>query len=284
MLQAVKGVRELSSRYDAYFVDLWGVLFDGTRIFPQAAACLARLREEGKVVIVLSNAPRRAHSVQEQIRDAGLPPELYSGVMTSGEATWRLLHDDVGGKLPPPYYYLGPKGGRHQDDLLVGIETTENLEDAGSVLLAGARGDGWGTDFPAGVLERAAERGLKMLCANPDLEVMRGGVREKCSGATAYEYEQLGGTVYYIGKPHPEIYELCFAELKKIAGRDTPKEKILAVGDGLKTDILGANQASIDSLFVASGIHSESLEVNRMETLCQSLGAMPDYLIPALIW
>lgn len=279
------GVEEIAPRYDALICDVWGVIYNGERAIEVAADCLREWRARGKYVVLLSNAPRRSGSMAEQLGLNGLDSSYYDDLVTSGEATWRLLHGEGGGaQLEAPIYYIGPEGSGLREEFLVGIETTESIEEAGSLLIAGARGDYWNTQIGDGLLERAAARGLTALCSNPDLRVRRGNRIEPCAGMTAGEYEALGGRVLYVGKPHRPVYEICLRILSEHGcGR------ALAVGDGLPTDIRGAQELGMDSIFVASGVYDISLErrdesAEILSRLMREHGVNPTWWLPELSW
>ncbi|MEX1306326.1 MAG: TIGR01459 family HAD-type hydrolase [Rhodovibrionaceae bacterium] len=253
------GLAALASRYDGFICDLWGVLHDGVTAFPEAIACLQHLRTAGKKVAILSNAPRRAAEVRDSAARLGIRPELHNGVVSSGEAAWQHLKhrpDAFYKSLGRSCVHIGPERDHGMRDGL-DLEFVAAAGEADFLLNTGAH---LAKDTPeayAELLEDGAARGLPMVCANPDLEVIRGGKREICAGALAQRYEELGGEVRYHGKPHAEIYEACFVALEGIA-----RENILAVGDSLRTDIAGAQAAGVDSLFIAGGIHAESLDLH----------------------
>ena len=251
-----RGLSALAPDYEAFIVDLWGVMHDGVTAFPEAVGCLEQLKAHGKRVLILSNAPRRAAAVAARTVELGVAAELFDAVMSSGEAVWRNLS----ARSAPWYralgrscYHLGPErdlGMREGLDL----DFVEDLDAADFVLNTGAlRTEDTAEDY-APLLETALGHGLPMVCANPDLEVIRGGRREICAGAVAALYERLGGEVRYEGKPHRSIYQACF----DVLGFDR-SESMLAIGDSLRTDIAGARAVGIDGLFVAGGIHAEEL-------------------------
>lgn len=283
------GLRDLAPAYDGFVVDLWGVLHDGVTAFPAALDCMARLKAQGRKVLILSNAPRRSAAVIERNAELGIGPQHFDLVLSSGEATWRCLKE----RTDPWYaalgrraFQLGPArdlGMREGLDL----EFVEDLEVADFILLTGAL-DSADTvaDYDA-LLARALARRLPMACANPDLEVIRGGQREICAGAIAQAYEERGGPVRYQGKPHPEVYRTCLALL----GMDDPA-RLLAIGDSLRTDIAGARACGMAGLFIAGGIHAEelglaeggSLDPARLAALFAQRGLTPDATLPHLVW
>lgn len=249
--QFLAGLGEIAPDHDALICDVWGVLHNGHAVFPEAAVALARFRRERGPVILLTNAPRLPHEVLEQFRQLGVPADCYDAVVTSGGAA----HDELaaraaGGTLP--LYYIGPERDRSiLDGLDVGVTT---IDKAQAVLCVGLRADT--VEVPedyAGELAAIRAQGLPFLCANPDLIVHRGTQMVWCAGALARDYAMLGGEAVYFGKPYPPVYR---AALARCAGAKRP----LAIGDGLNTDIRGANGAGLDALFIADGIHGEDIE------------------------
>ncbi|MEX2629808.1 MAG: TIGR01459 family HAD-type hydrolase [Tistlia sp.] len=288
-LPALAGLREIAGRYDGLICDLWGVLHDGHTAFPHAIDCLERLRAAGKRVVVLSNAPRRALEIESKMNELGIRAGLYDRVVSSGEEAWRHL------KQRPDDWYraLGRRGhhlGSDRDKgMREGLDVTwvEDLSEADFLLNTGAHlGQERVEDYEA-ELAAAVALGLPMICANPDLEVIAGGLRQICAGALARRYEQLGGRVRYHGKPHPEVYDAC---LEALAG--VPKQRVLAVGDSLRTDIAGACAIGVDSLLVIGGIHAEELNVEEGEApapdalaaLCGDEGFRPTASVPLFRW
>jgi len=254
-VQRIDGISIIAPKYDGFILDLWGVVHDGVRPYDAALDCMQRLH--GRPILLLSNAPRRAMSVQRTLQKLGVADALYTDILTSGEATWRALHDRSDpwfAALGRRVYHLGPERDRNVFADL-NLVATIRPEDADFLLNTGpddTRETGALADFiPELSACRAA--GLKMICANPDLEIVRGNARILCAGALAAWYEQSGGDVRWIGKPDPTIYQSCLSMI------NLPPERVLAIGDSLRTDIAGATSASIDSLWILGGIHAEEL-------------------------
>lgn len=283
------GLSEVADTYDGFIIDLWGVLHDGLRAYPEAVDCLHRLRERGKRIVILSNAPRRADVIAARNAEIGIEPSLADALMSSGEDAWRHLKD-----RPDPWYralgrrcyHLGPDRDAGMRDGL-DYDFVDDLDRADFVLNTGALGvDDTVADYGP-FLRRSLDRRLAMVCANPDLEVMRGDQREICAGAIAAEYEAIGGEVRYHGKPHRQIYEACFAALG-IADR----KRIAAIGDSLRTDVAGAAAAGIDAIFIVGGIHGEELgfvqgtapDAERLAALYLAAGHLPAAALPRLRW
>lgn len=274
----------LADEYAGFVLDLWGVMHDGEQPYPGAVECLERLRAAGRRAVFLSNAPRRAAPVREGLRAMGLADSLYDGVVTSGEATHALLRD-----RPDPWwralgtrlYHLGPERDRTVFAHL-GLDQVDDLSRASFVLNTGPDDHANPTD-PAAfdeVLRRCRAAGLPMVCANPDLEVIRGGVRVVCAGQLAQRYAAAGGDVRAVGKPDPLIY----GPVLDLLG--LPHDRVLAVGDALRTDIAGAAAAGLASAWVLGGIHEEHLGEGReaVEAEAAAAGLAPVATLPRFAW
>ncbi len=285
----LSGLAEYSDRYDGFIVDLWGVVHDGERANAEAADCLIRLRRRGKQVCLLSNAPRRVPAVVAKLREVGLPDDAYDHVLSSGEATHLALRDrpdDFHRGLGDRCLHLGPP---RDTDVYEGLPLTiaQAPEEASFVLATGI--DDWEETLEdhEPMLQRVAAAGLPMVCANPDLVVHVGEILAICAGLMAQRYEELGGRVAYHGKPHPPIYGRCFDLMPGI-----PRDRMLAIGDSLRTDIAGAQAIGIDSVFVAGGIHRDDLECDaagrpdprRLAAAIAETGCRPDAVVAAMRW
>ena len=283
-MQHLPGFASLADRYDGFIVDLWGVIHDGVRPYPGAADVLASLRDLGKPVVLLSNAPRRSSIAAEAMRAMGLPDSLYTGIMTSGEATWQALNardDPWFANLGQRVFHLGPKRDAGTMEGLR-LDTTELPSEAEFVLNTGPDDLLSPTEISAyqDILNACIAANLPMICANPDLEVIRDGARVICAGALAARYEEMGGQVRYFGKPDPAIYRPVLTTL------DLERSRVLAIGDALRTDIAGATAAGIDSCWVLGGIHGAELDHDRakIEAAAAAAGLAPVAAIPTFIW
>jgi HAD superfamily hydrolase (TIGR01459 family) len=236
---------------------------DGIAPMPGALECLRSLIEAGKRVVLLSNAPRRAGDVVERIDRIGVPAGLYHHVMSSGEEAWQHLFrrdDSFYAALGLRCVHIGSERDTGIREGL-GLELVETAEEAEFILNTGPAGwDNRIEDYRP-LLQRALERGLPMVCANPDLVVMHGGRLVLCAGALAQWYEDRGGRVRWHGKPFRSVYETCFGLL----GIDD-LSRILAIGDSLRTDIAGAAGAGIDSVLIVGGIHADEFGVIEGQT------------------
>lgn len=278
------GMARLAGEYRGFIVDLWGVVHDGVTPLPGAAECLAQLRGGGGRVVLLSNAPRRSAVAAEAMRRMGLGAALYDGILTSGEATYMMLRERADpwfAGLGRRVFHLGPARDR---SVIEGLDyvRVEAPREAEWVLNTGPddhRNPTLLTEFEP-VLEACAARALPMVCANPDREVIRGGVRVLCAGALAERYRELGGEVRKVGKPDPAIYEPALAML------GLPRGEVLAVGDALETDIAGAAAAGLASCWVLGGIYGERLKGDRKaaEAAARLAGLAPVATVPAFVW
>ena len=235
---------ELDPKYRLILCDVWGVVHNGVELYPGAAGRLRQWREQGRCVVLLTNAPRTAAAVEEQLARIGLPRDAYDFVATSGEAGIEALN-----ALGKPVGFIGTVGDRQVlEGRGVRIAGDDEFSD---LACTGIReGDPDPQQYRA-ELEGLAERDVHMHCLNPDRMVVRGGIPEACAGAIADIYQMIGGRVTWYGKPFPAIY----AHALHRAG-DPPSDEVLAVGDGLQTDILGAARMGFGTVFVAGGIHA----------------------------
>jgi HAD superfamily hydrolase (TIGR01459 family) len=260
MTQIIASLSDLGTRYDAVFCDLWGCLHNGKTPFPTAVAALQGFRARGGKVLLLTNAPRPKSSVVKQLDGMGVPRDAWDEVVTSGDATQSaMLMGAVGRRV----YFIGAVKDEafftdFADDLqAVAAQqppiTRVPLSEAEGIICTGLADDLKETpdDYRA-VLLQGKINGLPMLCANPDIIVDFGDTRLYCAGALAKAYEEMGGTVYYFGKPHPPIYDLARRRLSALTGRNDAT--ILAIGDGISTDVQGGLAEDIDTLFVTGGI------------------------------
>lgn len=248
----IEGMRALCETSDAWLVDVWGVMHNGAEAFQAAAEACAAFRRQGGYVVLLTNAPRPAPAVVAQITKLGVPREAYDGVLTSGDVTRGLVASWRDKRI----HHMGPDRDRGIFEGL-GIDFATSIE-ADIVVCTGLIDDM--TETPADyatTLGGFRRRNVAMLCANPDLMVERGTKKVYCAGALAAAYEALGGDVVYAGKPHLPIYEIAETMVRDGLGRDVAKDRLLAIGDGLKTDMEGAAAAGLRSVFIASGLHVE---------------------------
>ncbi|MBV8097505.1 MAG: TIGR01459 family HAD-type hydrolase [Acetobacteraceae bacterium] len=283
-MEHLPGFRPLAFRFDGFILDLWGVVHDGVGPYPGAVECLRRLKQMGKPAMLLSNAPRRSEVALAAMRAMGIEDSLHAGLLTSGEVCHRVLRegsDPWFARLGKRVFHLGPERDR---SVLQGLDLslTDDPASADFVLNTGPDEQRSQTDLRAfeGVLRACVRQRLPMLCTNPDLEVIRGGRRVLCAGALAQRYQELGGEVRSIGKPDPAVYGPVLGMLA------LPRERVLALGDSLRTDIAGATAAGIPACWVLGGIHGEALgnDSEAADKAARDAGLDPIATIPGFIW
>ncbi len=271
----LSGLAPIADGYSGFIVDLWGVIHDGVTPYAGAIECLRRLRAGGKRVVLLSNAPRRAHAAAAGLLRMGIGRDLFDGIVTSGEATWLALADYPGARV----YHLGPERDR---GVLEGRPVTRVDTPGTADLLLNTGPDDQRDpallDAYLPDLTACLHAGLPMLCANPDLEIVSGGRRLICAGALAAWYESRGGSVRWIGKPYPAVYELVWPLLD-----GAQRARILAVGDALRTDIAGAKAAGVDACWILGGIHAHELAADA-DAEADAAGLAPVAALPAFVW
>ena len=255
MTQIVNALSDISAQYDALFVDLWGCLHNGVRAFDAANKALIEYRAGGGIVVLVTNSPRPRAQVEQQLADFGVSRDAWDSIASSGDsARSAFFLGAVGQKI----YFIGTDAELPFFEPLKLIDDpiqTEHvpIEEAEGIVCTGLpTADGTPDDVRAPLLY-AKQKGLKLLCANPDIIVDRGDKREWCAGAVAQAYTEMGGTSLYFGKPHAPIYDLARRRLSAIRP-NIPDDRILAIGDGITTDIQGAIGEGIDSLFITGGL------------------------------
>jgi HAD superfamily hydrolase (TIGR01459 family) len=286
-LRLFDGMRALASEYDGVILDLWGVVHDGTAPFPGVLDCMERLIGADKRLILLSNAPRRSDDVIRRIARIGVPERLYHAVMSSGEEAWQSLKR----RSEPFYAALGRRclhiGSERDLEIREGLDLTfvDAPAEADFILNTGpAEWEDTIEDY-APVLRAALDRGVPMVCANPDLVVIHDGKPALCAGALAEEYERLGGRVRWHGKPYPSVYDSCLGLLQ-----NSDRRRILAIGDSLRTDIAGATGAGIASLLIAGGIHAaefgngDGIDLDRIGAAVEKSGTNPIGVMARVVW
>jgi HAD superfamily hydrolase (TIGR01459 family) len=255
MTRIIETLSDISAQYDALFVDLWGCVHNGVTALPEAVAALQAYRQGGGKVVLVTNSPRPRAGVQKQLVGFGVPDDAWDTIATSGDsARTAMFLGTVGRRV----FHIGyPGDERFFEPIGVVDDPVEiervPLEDAEGIVCTGPRDPMADPAVMRPEFLMAKQRGLKLLCANPDIVVDRGDVREWCAGALAKLYTEMGGESLYFGKPHPPIYDLARRRLASL-GHDVPDGRILAIGDGVLTDIAGAMGEDIDSLFISGGL------------------------------
>jgi len=254
MTQIINSLTEISDRYDAILCDLWGCLHNGLAPFPAAEAALAAFRAKGGTVILLTNAPRPAEGVRKHLTHINVDAADYDGVISSGDAAKAAL---TAGMFGTDVYHIGPDRdlGFFEG---AGVNRVA-LEEAESIVCTGLFDDESETpgDYAATILY-GKTKGMKLLCANPDIVVDRGDRRIYCAGALAQAYSEAGGESMYFGKPHPPIYALARQMITELRGTIVDDARILCVGDGIKTDVPGGINEGMDTLFITGGLSKET--------------------------
>ena len=267
----IKGLSEIQSKYDAFFIDLWGVVHNGVQLYPEAIDVIKNITRLNKRFVLLSNAPRPAKSVEKYLLNLKMDEIYLKNVFTSGEAALQSLKKNVYGKK---FYHLGPNRDK---DLFNEFEKDKtSLKECDFILCTGLFEDHENSlSYYENLLKKYTK--LKMLCTNPDLIVHRGFKVEYCAGTIADIFKKLGGKVVYFGKPFPEIYNFCIRK----------NETILAIGDNIRTDIIGANKMKFDSLFITEGIHKKeflNLKKENYDEVLNKYNAKTNYYQKRLSW
>ena len=248
----VLSIAPLAAGRTAWLVDIWGVMHNGVAPYLPAANACAQFRRSGGTVLLLSNAPRPAPSVVEQLDRIGVPRDAYDTILTSGDASREMI--ERAAQAGRAIGHIGPERDR---GLFEGAADPVPLAKAQTVVCSGLYDDERETpETYIEILALLKKRGVDMICANPDLTVERGGRIIYCAGALAKAYENMGGAVAYAGKPYLPVYDLAFERLAALRGAGVARTQVLAIGDGVGTDIAGAAAAGIDSVYVASGVHA----------------------------
>jgi HAD superfamily hydrolase (TIGR01459 family) len=289
-VRQTSGLSEISDRYDAILCDIWGVVHNGVASFPPAWEALVSFRRRGGAVVLITNAPRPSPPIRRQVLRLGVPPEAFDAIVTSGDVTIGLMERQTGDRV----LHIGPERDLSLFDAAAETGARPrlvSLEDAQYALCTGLRNDETETpDDYEPELRAMAVRGLPMICANPDIVIHRGETLVYCAGALARRFEELGGSVIYAGKPHAPIYDRALALAERARGEPIEKRRVLAIGDGMKTDIAGATRAGLDALFVTGGIHrslhgetpASPADPVELQRLCDEHGLSPVAAIPWL--
>jgi len=242
----IQNLSEIHSKYECFFIDLWGVVHNGVSLFENVQDTLKILKKANKSIFFLTNAPRRSSVIKKQLLQFGLSNELYDDVVSSGEITWQKLKDKKGLKC----FLIGPPRDFHLVEGL-DVEVVKNPKFVDLIINTGPWGDRDSLENYKPILEELANYNPLMICSNPDKTVIRGDRFMICAGLLAEYYQKIGGKVEYYGKPYAEIYDFTYSIMKR------KNEKILVIGDSLDNDIKGANLQKLDSLLITSGIHRE---------------------------
>ena len=277
--QEIKEVRNLISKYDVFFIDLWGVVHNGVNLFGNTLDVLKRIKQEKKKIFFLTNAPRRAYVISDQLKKFGLSEDLYDFIVSSGELTWLSLKKKKYEKKRG--FQIGPERDFHLIEGL-DIQIVNKVSLAEIIINTGPWGDNDKLENYTSVLNKLCESNALMICSNPDKTVIRGEKFMICAGLLAEYYQKIGGKVEYFGKPHKKIYEFCYKKIKK-------DMKILVIGDSLENDIRGANKQNLDSLLITDGIHREVnnnniVDKEKLDGLIKKKNAFPNFFMQKLTY
>jgi HAD superfamily hydrolase (TIGR01459 family) len=276
---------ELAAGYDVVLSDVWGVVHNGVSAWPDACAALARFREHGGTVVLISNAPRPGERLKSQLDGFGVPRAAYDAIVSSGDVTV----SEIAARPGEPVCHIGPA----RDYALFDGQDAPRVEpeEARYVVCSGLFDDDHETpENYRPTLELMLRRRLLMICANPDVVVERGDRLVYCAGAVADLYREMGGEVLYAGKPYRPIYDRALARATELRGGAAPLSRVLAIGDSIRTDVTGAVRLGIDCLFITSGIHAEELggrhdpDLSTLQRLFAAADVQPRAVTRTLMW
>ena len=281
-LRFIDHLRELATERDVVLCDVWGVVHNGVASFREACSALKTFRDRGGTVIFITNAPRPADAVRRQLRRFGVPDDAYDGIASSGDLTRNYVAEHPAKAI----FWLGPE---RDSAIHEGLDPVfAPIERADYIICTGPFNDETETaeDYRA-LMIQARERKLPLICANPDIVVQSGDRLLYCAGAIAELYRELGGEVVFYGKPHRPIYERAMALARERRGGDTPLSRVLAIGDSVRTDLMGAHAFGIDLVFLTRGIHSEQFAgIDQLDpaSVKEVFGRPPRALMRELKW
>ena len=258
MTRIIESFTDISGGYDAAFVDLWGCMHDGLRAHDAAVAAMRGFRAGGGKVILVTNSPRPRASVEDQIEGLGVPRDCWNSIASSGDSARAAMYEGVVGEQ---VWFIGDDRDEAFFEPLKIVKdpvavTRTDLIEAEGIVCCGPEDEHADPNIYRPQFEKAVARGLKLLCANPDIIVDRGDERVWCAGALARLYTEMGGTSLYFGKPHAPIYDLARRRITEIDPSVTD-DRIICIGDGPQTDVAGAANAGLDGLFITGGLSAE---------------------------
>lgn len=284
---ALPKLSAVADDYDVLLCDVWGVIHNGRESWPEACEALSRFNEKGGHVVLISNSPRPASDVIAQLDGLDVPRSSWKAFVTSGDAT----RAELAKRAPGPAMAIGPARDSTTYEG-TGLTLVDSAQDAAFLSVTGLVDDA--NEIPEDYRDRltlAAERGLDLICANPDRIVQKGDKIIYCAGAIADLYEEMGGTVIMAGKPFAPIYDLALIEAEKLLGGAVNRKRVLCIGDGTITDVLGAQNQQLDCLFIAQGIHGDAakgqdgtLDASRAAVLLEKEKTSARYASLALAW
>ncbi len=268
----------LLSTYRYFLIDQFGVLHNGVTPYPGAADALQTIKDSGAQAIIISNSGKRSQVNEQRMATLGFPRNSYHTMITSGETAWHRLHDMIqAGTLKPDTrcYLLSNDGDTSSIDGL-GLQTTNQIDEANLILLSGIRGDAHSFEHYVDLLKPAITHNTLCICTNPDKWALIGNDRVFGAGRVAEEYEKLGGRVMWIGKPYPEIYQFCLSRFDQFT--EANKHEVCCIGDSIEHDICGGRNSGLNTLLVRTGIYQHLPEA-KLQPLFEQYGATPDHLM-----
>ena len=268
-MKELNHLSDIYENYDTFVIDLWGVIHNGVMLNPKAIDVIDNLSNNSKKIVFLSNAPRPSSKVINFLLKMKMDKKYLANVMTSGEAAMYAINKNQFGKT---FFHLGPP---RDTSVFEKVKNNQvNLESCDFILCTGLFDEHESDlNYYKKFLENQTTK--KLICTNPDLTVHRGNVEELCAGSVAKVFEELGGEVVYFGKPHKEVYNMCF----------NADEKVLAIGDNLRTDIKGANNLNIDCIFISNGVHrDEYKDTSELESLLKKYEVNANFFQKELKW
>ena len=268
-MKELNHLSDIYKNYDTFVIDLWGVIHNGVMLNPKAIEVIKQLKNNSKKIVFLSNAPRPSSRAVEFLLKMNMDKKYLSNVMTSGEAAMHAINKNQFGKT---FYHLGPPRDTSVFEKVKDNKT--DLEKCDFILCTGLFDECENDlEYYKKLLKNYVSK--KLICTNPDLTVHRGNVEELCAGSIARIFEELGGEVVYFGKPHKEIYKLCF----------NSDEKVLAIGDNLRTDIKGANNLNVDCIFISDGVHRDEFKgASELESLLEKYKVKANFFQKEFKW
>jgi HAD superfamily hydrolase (TIGR01459 family) len=283
MMRILDGLDALVESYDVFLIDVWGVLQDGLQALPHAVATVEKLHALGKRIVLISNTPSRAAVLENELETIGFSKDCFYAIVTAGEVVYQEFKKprflSFNGGEEKKYFYIGPEERRSLLDATESIEVAD-VSEADLVLLCGFNDREKTMDAYTEIFKAALEKKLPVVCASPDQYIIQNGTSSiPCAGLLAQNFEAMGGTVYYFGKPHRLIYDYIKSLLRK-------EDKITAIGDSLHTDILGANRAGIHSVLLLDGIvayHVENGNVDEINAYIDSNNIYPDDILKKFV-
>lgn len=282
-MRAIHSLADVADRYDAVLCDVWGVIHDGRTVYPGADRALRRLRSAGLAVVLVSNVPRPSTTMPRSLARLGFPDQAWDAIVTSGD----VIRAELAARAPGPVHRLGRDTDAGLWDGL-GLSFVGSPADAQFLAIAGLRHRAEVPQDYTDVLREAREQDLVLLCANPDLQVRTAGQLLWCAGSVAAVYEEMGGRVVQSGKPHAPIYAQAQQVVAEVVGHRVPPQRVLAIGDGIATDLRGAAAQGLDSVFIAGGMHGDTLldgprvDVPQALAVLSEAGTSATYVMPQL--